>query len=169
MLCGKISPGGELVVTHVILPKQRAEADWCEMVDETALFEVCMKHELVQMGWIHTHPSQECFMSSQDVRTHLGFQSMLPEAIAVVVALRDPMMGYGIFRLTDREGVAIVQERVSVIASLGKGDKSATLPVDDGIVLYETVPHVVVEGGGGVARPGLPSSGTDYTILDIRR
>ena len=33
-----------------------------------------------------THPSQTAFMSSIDLHTHCGYQLMLPEAIAIVVA-----------------------------------------------------------------------------------
>ncbi len=35
---------------------------------------------------IHTHPTQSCFMSSMDLHTHVAYQQMLPEAIAIVCA-----------------------------------------------------------------------------------
>jgi len=30
---------------------------------------------LYPLGWIHTHPSQSCFLSSVDVHTHCGYQA----------------------------------------------------------------------------------------------
>jgi STAM-binding protein len=38
------------------------------------------------LGWIHTHPTQTCFLSSIDLHTHFSYQVMLPEAIAIVMA-----------------------------------------------------------------------------------
>ena len=54
-------------------------------------------------GWIHTHPSQTCFLSSRDLHTSVGYQVMLPESIAIVCApSKSP--DHGIFRLTDPPG-----------------------------------------------------------------
>ncbi|KAJ6580072.1 hypothetical protein DFH09DRAFT_1146441, partial [Mycena vulgaris] len=55
---------------------------------------------LITLGWIHTHPSQSCFMSSVDLHTHASFQCMLPESFAVVCAPKSTP-NFGIFRLTD--------------------------------------------------------------------
>ncbi|KAG6814820.1 hypothetical protein H0H87_007211 [Tephrocybe sp. NHM501043] len=41
---------------------------------------------LITLGWIHTHPTQSCFMSSVDLHTHSGFEYMLCESFAVVCA-----------------------------------------------------------------------------------
>jgi len=58
------------------------------------------------LGWIHTHPTQTCFMSSRDLHTHCGYQVMMPESIAVVCA---PSKGeWGIFRLTDPPGMRVI-------------------------------------------------------------
>ena len=35
---------------------------------------------MMTLGWIHTHPSQSCFLSSVDLHTHCGYQSILDEA-----------------------------------------------------------------------------------------
>ncbi len=48
-------------------------------------------------------------MSSLDLHTHCGYQSMLPEAIAVVVAPTDARMTCGIFRLTTPLGLQAIQ------------------------------------------------------------
>ncbi|KAI9920638.1 hypothetical protein PsorP6_000186 [Peronosclerospora sorghi] len=47
-------------------------------------------NELLTLVWIHTHPKQNWFLSSVDVHTQCGFQSILPEAVAIVVAHNDP-------------------------------------------------------------------------------
>jgi hypothetical protein len=45
-------------------------------------------------------------MSSLDQHTHCGYQTMLPEAVAVVLAPRDASCPCGVFRLTDRAGAS---------------------------------------------------------------
>lgn len=45
--------------------------------------------ELYPLGWIHTHPTQTCFLSSIDVHTQCGYQTMLDEAVAIVMAPTD--------------------------------------------------------------------------------
>lgn len=54
--CGIVAgraAGGELVITHLIVPKQRGSADNCEMLDEDALLMYCMEGGLITLGWIH--------------------------------------------------------------------------------------------------------------------
>lgn len=41
---------------------------------EEETFEVQDSRSLYPLGWIHTHPSQSCFLSSVDVHTHCGYQ-----------------------------------------------------------------------------------------------
>ena len=45
-----------------------------------------IRHELHPTGWIHTHPTQSAFLSSIDVHTQHGYQSLCAEAVAVVCA-----------------------------------------------------------------------------------
>ena len=33
-----------------------------------------MDNNLIAAGWIHTHPSQECFLSSVDLHMHYSYQ-----------------------------------------------------------------------------------------------
>jgi len=68
------------------------------------IFDFQDKNSLLTLGWIHTHPTQTCFMSSLDLHTHLGYQIMLPEAIAIVCA-PSKQPSWGVFRLTDPPGV----------------------------------------------------------------
>lgn len=85
MLCGTLMANA-LFVSRLVIPEQEGSSDTCEMTNENALFEFCDTEGLMVLGWIHTHPTQSCFMSSRDLHTHCGFQVMMPEAIAIVCA-----------------------------------------------------------------------------------
>jgi STAM-binding protein len=65
--------------------------------------------ELVPLGWIHTHPTQTCFLSSVDIHTQCGYQTMLEESVAIVMAPTDSRKKCGIFRLTTPAGLEHVQ------------------------------------------------------------
>ncbi|KAK6509381.1 hypothetical protein TWF481_004130 [Arthrobotrys musiformis] len=97
-----------LFVNRLVIPQQQATSDTCNMTDEAALFDYIDQEDLMVLGWIHTHPTQTCFMSSVDLHTHYGFQMMLPECIAIVCApSHEP--SYGVFRLTDPEGLKTIK------------------------------------------------------------
>ncbi|KAG9466536.1 hypothetical protein GDO78_016464 [Eleutherodactylus coqui] len=83
ILCGKLTHD-EFTITHVIVPKQSAGPDYCDMENVEELFNVQDQHNLLTLGWIHTHPTQTAFLSSVDLHTHCSYQLMLPEAIAIV-------------------------------------------------------------------------------------
>lgn len=46
------------------------------------------RYDLLTLGWIHTHPSQSCFLSSVDLHTQYSYQLMCGESVAVVLAPR---------------------------------------------------------------------------------
>ncbi|KAJ7483838.1 Mov34-domain-containing protein [Mycena galericulata] len=95
------------IVETLLIPKQHATSDTCTMDDEEGVLGFTEERGLITIGWIHTHPSQSCFMSSVDLHTHASFQRMLPESFAVVCAPKsDP--SFGIFRLTDPPGLQTV-------------------------------------------------------------
>ncbi|KAJ7504777.1 hypothetical protein B0H11DRAFT_1980751 [Mycena galericulata] len=95
------------VVETLLIPKQHATSDTCTMDEEEGVLGFTEERGLITIGWIHTHPSQSCFMSSVDLHTHASFQRMLPESFAVVCAPKsDP--SFGIFRLTDPPGLQTV-------------------------------------------------------------
>jgi len=96
------------VVTHIVLPRQNSTRNTCEMIDEDQLFDYQMKNDLITLGWIHTHPTQSCFLSSVDLHTHLGYQLMLPEAVAIVMSPTDTRAKYGVFQLSD-VGVDVIR------------------------------------------------------------
>ncbi|CAG8443070.1 hypothetical protein C2G38_2185895 [Gigaspora rosea] len=95
-------------VTTLIIPKQTATSDTCEVTNEEDLIEYEEKGLMI-LGWIHTHPTQTCFMSSMDLHTHSSFQVISPEAIAIVCAPKK-YPNFGIFRLTNPPGLQKVLE-----------------------------------------------------------
>lgn len=97
VLCGRLTHN-EFVLTHVVIPKQSAGPDFCDMENVEELFSIQDQHNLLTLGWIHTHPTQTAFLSSVDLHTHCSYQLMLPEAIAIVCAPKHD--DTGVFRLT---------------------------------------------------------------------
>jgi len=93
----------------LIIPKQEGTAHSCQAVNEEEIHAVLSEQSLYPAGWIHTHPSQTCFLSSIDLHTQYSYQVMLPEAVAIVVAPTDPTRSYGIFRLTDPGGMDVLR------------------------------------------------------------
>jgi proteasome lid subunit RPN8/RPN11 len=77
---------GTLVVTHMVLPEQRGTANSVETFNEEAIVAVQEQHGVYVMGWVHTHPTQTCFLSSVDLHCQCSYQNMLPEAVAMVIA-----------------------------------------------------------------------------------
>ncbi len=102
VLCGILKQNA-LFITTLVIPAQESTSDTCATTDEEALFEFQDSRNLLTLGWIHTHPSQTCFLSSLDMHTHCSYQLMLAEAVAIVCSPRQTP-SYGIFRLTDPPG-----------------------------------------------------------------
>ncbi|XP_069581250.1 AMSH-like protease [Brachyistius frenatus] len=97
VLCGRLTQN-EFVLTHVVVPKQSAGPDFCDMENVEELFSFQDQQNLLTLGWIHTHPTQTAFLSSVDLHTHCSYQLMLPEAIAIVCAPKHN--DTGVFRLS---------------------------------------------------------------------
>ncbi|XP_041670864.1 AMSH-like protease [Cheilinus undulatus] len=97
VLCGRLTHN-EFVLTHIVIPKQSAGPDFCDMENVEELFSFQDQQNLLTLGWIHTHPTQTAFLSSVDLHTHCSYQLMLPEAIAIVCAPKHN--DTGVFRLT---------------------------------------------------------------------
>ncbi|KAF8060070.1 AMSH1 [Scenedesmus sp. PABB004] len=111
ILAGRLSAGdSRFTVTTLIVPKQTGTSDTVEMLGEEEVWEAEASRELVPLGWIHTHPTQSCFLSSVDIHTQCGYQTMLEEAVAIVMAPTDSSKKCGIFRLTVPAGLAHVQK-----------------------------------------------------------
>ncbi|XP_016480715.2 AMSH-like ubiquitin thioesterase 3 [Nicotiana tabacum] len=122
-------------ITTLIVPKQESTSDSCSTLNEEEIFEVQDKLSLFPLGWIHTHPSQTCFMSSVDLHTHYSYQIMLPEAIAIVMAPTDKASPHGIFHLSDPAGVSVIRNCQQ------RGFHPHEEP-EDGSPIYEHCSHV---------------------------
>ncbi|CCG82566.1 AMSH-like protease [Taphrina deformans PYCC 5710] len=95
-------------VTTLIVPAQESTSDTCHTTDEEGLFNYQDANDLFTLGWIHTHPTQTCFLSSVDLHTQCGYQLMLPESIAIVLA-PSKTPSAGTFRLTDPPGLHTIK------------------------------------------------------------
>lgn len=135
----------KFTITHVIIPQQSGTSDSCTTDNEEAIFDYQDNHELITLGWIHTHPSQTAFMSSVDLHTHCSYQLMLPEAVAIVCSPKHKETGF--FSLTPEYGL-------NAIASCRK---SGFHPHPKEPPLYKDSSHVRLEGSRGVE------------IVDLRR
>lgn len=107
VLCGKLNKSA-FFITQLVIPHQESTSNTCSTTNEEALFEYVQSNDLFILGWIHTHPSQSCFMSSIDLHTQNSYQLMLPEAIAIVCAPKHNP-DWGAFRLSDPPGVEIIK------------------------------------------------------------
>lgn len=105
ILAGKLRQN-RIIITHLLIPKQYGSSDSCTTDNEEDLFYYQSKHDLITVGWIHTHPSQTAFLSSVDLHTHYSYQLMMSEAIAIVCAPRYSQTGF--FRLTPNYGVDFI-------------------------------------------------------------
>ncbi|CAE6364853.1 unnamed protein product [Rhizoctonia solani] len=106
LLLGK-ARGAGFAVTTLLIPRQRGTSDTCEMIEEELILDFQETRGLITLGWIHTHPTQSCFMSSMDLHTHSGYQASLKEAFAIVCA-PSSSPNVGIFRLTDPPGMQVI-------------------------------------------------------------
>lgn len=101
ILTGKyIEISDSFSVTHLIIPQQTGTTDTCATINEEAIFEFQIKNDLLTLGWIHTHPTQACFLSSVDLHTQSSYQSLFQEAIAIVIAPKDTPE-FSIFHLSN--------------------------------------------------------------------
>ena len=73
---------------------------------EGAIWEYQDKHDLLTLGWIHTHPSQTAFLSSVDLHTHQPYQISLAESVAIVCAPKFNETGF--FVLTPNYGLDFI-------------------------------------------------------------
>ncbi|KAI4489992.1 hypothetical protein M0804_004174 [Polistes exclamans] len=85
ILTGKLERN-KLLITHLLIPQQTGSPDSCLTLNEEDIFDFQDNHNLITLGWIHTHPTQTAFLSSVDLHTHCSYQLMMAEAIAIVCA-----------------------------------------------------------------------------------
>lgn len=78
---------------------------------------------------------QTCFLSSVDIHTHCGYQTMLEESIAIVMAPTDRNKKFAVFRLTTPGGLSLIQK-------CPLRGFHAHPPTDTGQDIYELCGHV---------------------------
>lgn len=61
-------------INALIVPKQEGSSDMVSALNEEEIFEAQFSRSLYPLGWIHTHPTQTCFLSSIDIHTHAAYQ-----------------------------------------------------------------------------------------------
>ncbi|KAG2444596.1 hypothetical protein HXX76_001341 [Chlamydomonas incerta] len=150
ILAGKLLAGDStFAINTLIIPKQQGTTDTVQALNEEEIFEAQFERELYPMGWIHTHPTQTCFLSSVDVHTQCGYQTMLDEAVAIVMAPSDRSKRCGIFRLSTPGGLTLVQKCPL------RGFHTHP-PTDTGQELYELCGHVFL------------NPRTKHEVLDLR-
>lgn len=150
ILAGKLLADDSIfAITTLIIPKQQGTTDTVQALNEEEIFEAQFERELYPLGWIHTHPTQTCFLSSVDVHTQCGYQTMLDEAVAIVMAPTDRSKKCGIFRLSTPGGLTLVQKCPL------RGFHTHP-PTDTGQELYELCGHVYL------------NSRTKHEVLDLR-
>ncbi|XP_028801793.1 AMSH-like ubiquitin thioesterase 2 isoform X2 [Neltuma alba] len=108
-ILGAFLAKGTLYMTTLIVPKQESTSSSCQATNEEEVFAILNERSLLPVGWIHTHPSQNCFMSSVDLHTQYSYQVMVPEAFAIVLAPKDTSRSCGLFRITDPDGMSILK------------------------------------------------------------
>ncbi|CAF0876781.1 unnamed protein product, partial [Didymodactylos carnosus] len=94
------------VITHIVVPKQNGGPDSCDTEKEEEMIEYITGNDLITLGWIHTHPTQTAFLSSVDLHTHLPYQMLLSEAIAIVISPKFDETG--VFSLTNDRGIPVI-------------------------------------------------------------
>lgn len=107
ILAGKEGEHG-FEVTTFILPKQTGTAGSVMPTDDEERFQYQMENDLITLGWIHTHPNHDCFLSSVDLHTQLSYQLMLDEAIGIVVA-PNRRKYCGIFHIS-KQGMDVIRK-----------------------------------------------------------
>jgi len=122
------------LINYLIIPNQIGKSDTCESIDEEGILKVHMDNEIIMLGWIHTHPHpHSLFMSSIDVHTQFSYQMLLPEAIAIVISLKNNEINMGTFQLADDDAIKY----------LSKCDLSGFHSHEDcGVELYHDADHI---------------------------
>ncbi|KAH9955370.1 hypothetical protein BC827DRAFT_1141594 [Russula dissimulans] len=143
LLLGK-DKGSRYVVTTLLIPRQHSTSDTCAMDEEELVMQFTEERSLITLGWIHTHPTQSCFMSSVDLHTHSGFQRMLPESFAVVCA-PNSTPNFGIFRLTDPPGLQTILECQATEAFHPHPERPIYTDADKGHVQIKDLPLEIVD------------------------
>ncbi|KAK1403895.1 hypothetical protein POM88_003500 [Heracleum sosnowskyi] len=79
----RLTKEGTFYITTLIVPKQESTSSSCQALNEEEIFSIQYEVSDFPIGWIHTHPSQTCFMSSVDLHTQYSYQSLAGRLVRV--------------------------------------------------------------------------------------
>ena len=163
ILCGTLISNA-LFISKLVIPDQESTSDTCETINEDKLFDYVDGEDLMVLGWIHTHPTQTCFMSSRDLHTHAGYQAMMPESIAIVCA---PSKGECVYKLRFIRFEKLTKGRWGVFRLTDPPGLSAILKCNQTGLFH---PHADNNIYTDASRPGHvhEAKGLDFDIIDLR-
>ncbi|MHA1230045.1 MAG: hypothetical protein ACTSRP_10570 [Candidatus Helarchaeota archaeon] len=100
---------GEDVVCNDAIPMTHGGAVDVEFTEKNYIEAANLNEKLAEknefiVGWYHSHPGLNIFLSTTDIRNHIGYQCMNPKAVALVfdhTQLRGGSLGFKIFNLDD--------------------------------------------------------------------
>lgn len=172
ILCGELV-NNALFVTHLVIPQQKCTPDTCETEDEASLLEHCISNSLSVIGWIHTHPTQTCFMSSRDLHTQAGYQAMMPESIAIVCAPRhEPSLVYPLPPLSRPQlypSLTVLSTRWGIFRLTHPPGLNHVLQCDHSDTFHQhPIDNLYVEIGRVGATHVYESSSLDFAVTDLR-
>jgi STAM-binding protein len=75
------------IVIELVIPQQTGSAVTCVETESDVNFNYVISTGYLELGWIHTHPTHDNFLSSVDLHSHYRRQRLMPESIAVVCSL----------------------------------------------------------------------------------
>jgi len=126
-----------LVISHLVIPRQTGKSDSCTMEGLEDVWDVHDRENIIFLGWIHTHPEYDVFLSSVDMHNQYEWQHMLPEALAIVCSIKFDKTGF--LSLTE----AGLQE-------IGRCDQVNFHPHSKEPPLFEEATHVELDSGSRV-------------------
>ncbi|MHA1311336.1 MAG: hypothetical protein ACTSQO_10455 [Candidatus Helarchaeota archaeon] len=100
---------GENVVCNDAVPMTHGGSIDVEFNEQNYIEAAMLNEKLTEknefiVGWYHSHPGLNIFLSTTDIRNHIGYQGINPKAIALVfdhTKLRGGFLGFKIFILDD--------------------------------------------------------------------
>ena len=98
-------------VTHLLVPKQVGTSSSCHATDPAACVQFEIDTHMIQLGWIHVHPEQTCFMSGVDCHVQYQPQVDICNYVGIVYSHRDNI--FGIFSISNKGFTVLSQCQVA--------------------------------------------------------
>ncbi|CAJ0928502.1 unnamed protein product, partial [Mesorhabditis belari] len=105
--CGK-KTDKSYEITHLVFPGQIYLQDKSQIVVPKEMTKILSEQAPEVIGWIHTHPRGDAFMSTTDLHDHFPYQKKIESAICVICTTNDRQgEDIGYFHMTKRGMEAI--------------------------------------------------------------